>query len=173
MERWRRAPVLSEDWILSDSWKAHRSNKEKKDTKCAGWKDRRWQVKSCTGRLMKAFTKKNLLSSAPYKVTQATFWIFQRLLTPRLRKATHHFCTISGFQEMKILEKIRRRTCARRFWKEQRQEGSVPLTRFATGSETRPEVPAVPPLEETSWFNVCDWSGSGAKFAWQIPNREG
>ena len=49
-----------------------------------------------------------------------------------------------------------RRPCASRFWNEQRRESSVRLTSVATGSESRAEVQAVPPREETSWFNVSD-----------------
>ena len=44
----------------------------------------------------------DLCSPELCKVTQATSWIHRRFLTPRLRKATHHFCTTFGFPEIKI-----------------------------------------------------------------------
>ena len=52
-----------------------------------------------------------------------------------------------GISRNEKINKIRK-TCTRRLWTEQKQEGSVLLTRFATGSESRPQVQAVPSLEQ-------------------------
>ena len=89
--------------------------------------------------IMTVFIQKNICSLKFYHVIQATIWIFRRCFMKRLRKATHHFSTILGFQEMKI-QFFFKKTCTRRFWNEQRQESSVLLTRVASGSELRPEV---------------------------------
>ena len=51
-------------------------------------------------------SQKNICSSKLCKAIQATMWLYRRVM----RKTTRHFC---------------RRTCARRFWSEQRQESSV------------------------------------------------
>ena len=62
----------------------------------------------------------------PMFIRALTIWIFRRCLTHKLRKATNHFCTIAL------------------------EGGSALLTRFATGSESRPEVQALHPHEEPS-----------------------
>ena len=113
------------------------------------------KVKSYIGGFMKVFIKKNLCSSELYKVSQATIWTYRRFLTQRLRKATHHFCTKVGCQYVEI-HFFKRRTCTRRFWTDQRQESKVLLTRVTTGSESRPEVQAVLPLEENIMID-CLW----------------
>ena len=46
------------------------------------------------------------------------------------------------------------------------------LARVATGSESPPEVQAVPPLEESPSFIVCNYSGSGAKSAGFFSNKQ-
>ena len=76
-----------------------------------------------------------------------------------------------GFSRSEDSMKIKR-TSTRCFWHEQRQESSALLTRVATGSESGTEVQAVPPLEESSWLTLCNWSGSGPKIAGILPNSE-
>ena len=51
---------------------------------------------------MRVFIEKNHVLSEHNKITQATVWNFRRFLEHRLRQATHQFCTIFAFQEMKI-----------------------------------------------------------------------
>ena len=96
---------------------------------------------------MTVFIMRNVCSSERQKVTKATILMYRRSLTQKKEKNYAPFLYHVGISRNEKINKIRK-TCTRRLWTEQKQEGSVLLTRFATGSESRPQVQAVPSLEQ-------------------------
>ena len=101
------------------------TSQTEKCMKFAGRKDQRWMVGSYIERFITVFAQRNEGSSEPDKVAQARIWVYRFFFKKkkRLRKATHH---LDRFNRI-------RRTCARRFWNEQRQERCVLLICVVTG----------------------------------------
>ena len=109
-----------------------------------------------TARVIHIFNGKNLCTWELCNVTQA------RMCTCR-----RHIWILRTWRFNKISS-----TCAMRISNKQRQKRSVLLSRFAIGSEPRPEVQALPPHEEPSWKIVCDGSGGSAEFAGILSDSE-
>ena len=99
--RSRDLPEMSQSGLSNKTARFTRHHEKRDRTGGLPWREYIGSIPKDTDTVSDSW-KAHQSNTQRYEVTQARIWISRRFLTKRLRKDTHHCCTILDSQDMKI-----------------------------------------------------------------------